>query len=211
VTTETSDLTKTFDAVVIGGGAAGLSGATALARSRRSVLVIDDGSPRNAPADGVHNLLARDGISPTELLTIGRAEVRRYGGTIVTGEATSARRVGDVFDVRMTGNWSVRARRLLVATGLLDELPDVTGLRERWGREVVHCPYCHGWEIRDQALGVLGNVTDVRAHVGGAAAQGVLAGAAINADLIAEETAQAVETFRAPTNADTAQIARTVS
>jgi thioredoxin reductase len=148
-------MTHTYDVVVIGGGAAGLSGALLLARSRRSVLVLDAGEPRNAPAAGVHGFLSRDGINPLELLELGRAEVRGYGGHIVEARVSSA--AGDEvgFAVTLDDNRVVRARRLLVTTGLVDELPDVPGVRERWGRDVLHCPYCHGWEVRDQAVGVL--------------------------------------------------------
>jgi thioredoxin reductase len=146
----------TYDVVVIGGGAAGLSGALTLARARRSVLVVDAGSPRNAPAEGVHGFLTRDGITPAELVAIGRQEVARYGAEVVVGEAVAARREGDGFEVTLGDGTSVGARRLLVTTGLVDELPDVAGVRERWGKDVVHCPYCHGWEVRDQAIGVLG-------------------------------------------------------
>jgi thioredoxin reductase len=149
------ELADKYDVVVIGGGAAGLNGALMLARSRRSVVVIDAGEPRNAPAAGVHGLLGREGTSPAELLERGRAEVRGYGGHVVTGEVSTVARAGDGFDVMLADRRSVRARRLLVATGLVDELPDIPGLRERWGRDVVHCPYCHGWEVRDQAIGVL--------------------------------------------------------
>ncbi len=144
-----------LDVVVIGGGAAGLSGALMLARARRSVVVVDAGTPRNAPAAGVHGLLGRDGTPPAELLDRGRAEVRSYGGEIVRGEVETVQRDGDRFAVRVAGGGTLRARRLLVTTGLVDELPDVPGLRERWGRDVVHCPYCHGWEVRDRAIGVL--------------------------------------------------------
>jgi thioredoxin reductase len=144
-----------YDAVVVGGGAAGLNGALMLARSRRSVLVIDAGEPRNAPAAAVHGLLARDGTPPAELLERGRAEVRVYGGELTTGEVRTVARQGGGFAVRLADGRLVRARRLLVATGLVDELPDIPNLRARWGRDVVHCPYCHGWEVRDQAIGVL--------------------------------------------------------
>ncbi len=148
-------MTESYDVVVIGGGAAGLSGALMLARSRRSVLVIDGGAPRNAPAAAVHGLLARDGMPPAELLDRGRAEVRRYAGQLTTGQVSTVRRDQDGFTVTLADGRVVHARRLLASTGLADELPDIPGLRERWGRDVVHCPYCHGWEVRDQAIGVL--------------------------------------------------------
>lgn len=148
------------DAVVIGGGAAGLNGALMLARSRRSVVVIDGGAPRNAPADGVRGLLGLDGIAPAELLRRGREEVRRYGGLVVAGEVTSAGPAGPAggdprFTVTLADGRSLYARRLLVATGLRDVLPDVPGLAAHWGHGVVHCPYCHGWEVRDEPIGVL--------------------------------------------------------
>jgi thioredoxin reductase len=151
----TDDLSSSYDVVVIGGGAAGLNGALMLARSRRSVVVLDAGQPRNAPADGVHGLLGRDGMPPGELLERGRAEVRSYGGSIVAGTVTTIDSSPTGFAVRLSDGRTVSARRLLVTTGVVDELPDVPGLRERWGRDVIHCPYCHGWEVRDQAIGVL--------------------------------------------------------
>ncbi len=150
----------TYDVVVIGGGSAGLSGALALARARRSVLVIDAGEPRNAPADAVHNYLGREGTPPAELIAAGRAEVAGYGGEFLTGSVTRVEPLGGQqedpgFRVHLVDGQAVRARRLLVTTGLVDELPDVPGLAQRWGRDVLHCPYCHGWEVRDQAIGVL--------------------------------------------------------
>jgi thioredoxin reductase len=151
----TDELGNEYDAVVIGGGAAGLNGALMLARSRRSVAVVDAGQPRNAPADGVHGLLGREGMSPLELVERGRAEVRGYGGHVVAGEVVSAGRDTDGFVVTLADGRSVRSRRLLVTSGLVDELPDVPGVQERWGRDVIHCPYCHGYEVRDQAIGVL--------------------------------------------------------
>lgn len=151
----TDQLSDGYDVVVVGGGAAGLNGALMLARARRSVVVIDAGAPRNAPAAGVHGLLGRDGIGPAELLERGRAEVRGYGGQVVSGEVAALARDGDGFAVALADGRTVRARRLLVTTGLVDELPDVPGLRARWGRDVLHCPYCHGWEVRDHAIGVL--------------------------------------------------------
>jgi thioredoxin reductase len=151
----------TVDAVVIGGGAAGLNGALILARSRRSVVVIDSGSPRNAPAEAVHGLLALDGTPPSEILRRGRDQVRQYGGRVVHGEVVSAEPAapsddGDLrFTVTLANGRSITARRILVATGLTDVLPEVPGLAEHWGHSVVHCPYCHGWEMRDEPIGVL--------------------------------------------------------
>jgi thioredoxin reductase len=145
----------TVDVVVAGGGVAGLSAALTLARARRSVLVVDAGAPRNAPASGVHGFLTRDGISPLSLLESGAVEVTGYGGRIVRDRAVSARRDSGGFVVELADGTEVRARRLLVATGLVDAVPPIPGLESRWGRDVVHCPYCHGWEIRDQPIGVL--------------------------------------------------------
>ncbi|WP_183063895.1 NAD(P)/FAD-dependent oxidoreductase [Streptomyces sp. gCLA4] len=147
---------ESFDVVVVGGGSAGLAGALTLVRARRSVLVIDSGSPRNAPAAHMHGYLGLDGRSPAELLARGRAEVEAYGGRIRPGTAVAADRLPDgSFRVRCGDGSTVRAGRLLVATGLVDELPPVPGLGARWGRDVLHCPYCHGWEVRDQPLAVL--------------------------------------------------------
>jgi thioredoxin reductase len=145
-----------FEVVVIGGGAAGLSGALTLARARRSVLVLDAGEPRNAPAAGVHGFLTRDGLRPSELVAAGAAEVARYGGTVRHARVTTVRREGTRFVVGTGDGEEFGARRLLVTTGLVDELPDLPGLRELWGRDVLHCPYCHGHEVRGQAIGVLG-------------------------------------------------------
>ncbi len=145
---------ETYDVVVIGGGAAGLSGAVALARSRRSVLVVDAGDPRNAPAGHVHNFLSRDGTPPAELYAAGRDEVTRYGGRVETGRVTALSQDGERFAVQI-GSRTVAARRLLAATGLRDELPDVPGLAARWGIDVLHCPYCHGWEVKDKRIGIL--------------------------------------------------------
>ena len=148
--------TTRYDVVIVGGGAAGLSAATTLGRALRSVLVIDSGTPRNAPAAGVHGYLSRDGMNPGELLSIGRSEVLSYGGTVIDGDAVSARRTPEGFEVILGDARRFTGRRLLVTTGLTDELPPIDGLREQWGKGVVHCPYCHGWEIRGQRIGVLG-------------------------------------------------------
>ena len=159
VTAETAHSTGTsptaFDVVIVGGGAAGLSAAVALGRALRSVAVIDAGEPRNAPAEGVHNFLTRDGINPFELQRMGRAEAESYGGTMIAGTAVAARRTSAGFAVTLGDGTVVSGRRLLVATGLTDELPDVAGLRSRFGGDALHCPYCHGWEVRGTEIGIL--------------------------------------------------------
>jgi thioredoxin reductase len=144
---------ETHDVVIIGGGAAGLSAALVLGRARRRVVVVDAGMPRNAPAAHMQGFLSRDGTPPADLLRAARAEVRRYGVEIVDDRVVDAT-AG--FALRLAGGRTVEARQVLLATGAVDELPDVGGARERWGRDLLHCPYCHGWEVRDQALGVLG-------------------------------------------------------
>jgi thioredoxin reductase len=145
-----------YDVVVIGGGAAGLSAALVLLRARRKVLVVDAGAPRNAPAGHMYGFLSRDGLPPTELLDAGRREISSYGGRVVAGTVTEVTRDGETGFCVLFDGQRISTRRLLVTTGLRDELPDVPGLRDRWARDVLHCPYCHGHEVRDQMLGVLG-------------------------------------------------------
>lgn len=142
-----------YDVVIIGGGAAGLSAALLLGRARRRVAVVDAGEPRNARAAGVHGFLSRDGMPPADLLAVGRTEVAGYGVEIIEDKVLAAES-GHV--VRLAGGRVFQARRLLVTTGLRDELPDVPGMTERFGRDVIVCPYCHGYEVRDQPLGVVG-------------------------------------------------------
>ena len=148
---------QSYDVAIVGGGAAGLSAALVLARSRRRVVVLDAGTPRNAPAAHMHNFLSRDGVPPADLLAAGRAEVLGYGSEIVSATVTGIEATPTGFTARLDDGSTVPARRLLIATGLTDELPEVPGVRERWGRDVLHCPYCHGYEVRDQQLGVLGS------------------------------------------------------
>jgi thioredoxin reductase len=152
---EENTLHSSYDVVVVGGGAAGLNGALMLARSLRSVVVIDAGQPRNAPAEGVHGLLGHDGVPPGELLARGRAEVTSYGGQVVGGEVATVVREEGGFRVELADGRSTTCRRLLLTAGVVDRLPDVPGLAERWGRDVVHCPYCHGYEVRGRRIGVL--------------------------------------------------------
>lgn len=155
---QTQPPTDAHDVVVVGGGAAGLSAALVLGRARRRVAVIDAGEPRNAPAAHMQGFLSRDGLPPAELLAIGRAEVTGYGVELVDGRVAAVTAGDGSFTVELADGTALVARRLLVATGLGDELPEVPGIRERWGRDLLHCPYCHGWEVRDQPLGVIGSV-----------------------------------------------------
>jgi thioredoxin reductase len=145
-----------YDVVVVGGGSAGLSAALVLGRSRRRTLLLDAGEPRNAPSSGVHGFFSRDGIPPQELLKIGREQLEPYPSV----EVRSARVTGTSgengdFEVILDDGAVVRSRKLLLATGVVDELPDKPGFKEFWGRGVYHCPYCHGWEVRDRPLAVL--------------------------------------------------------
>jgi thioredoxin reductase len=146
-----------YDVVVIGGGAAGLSAALVLTRARRRVAVVDAGEPRNAPAASVHGFIGRDGTPPRELLDLARQEVLGYGVRLVAAAANHVTMgVDGGFAVDLGAGGVLHARRVLVATGLRDEVPDVPGVHERWGRDLLHCPYCHGYEVRDQPLGLLG-------------------------------------------------------
>lgn len=163
-----------YDVVIVGGGAAGLSAALVLGRARRRVVVVDAGQPRNAPAAHMQGFLGSDGLPPADLLAAGRAEVTGYGVDLISGSVSTLTpdactptygRRG--FDVHLADGQVLRARRVLVTTGLTDEVPDIPGLEERWGRDVLHCPYCHGYEVRDQPLGILGGTPEalVHAHV----------------------------------------------
>jgi thioredoxin reductase len=175
---------NTYDVAVIGGGAAGLSAALVLARARRRVVVIDAGHPRNAPASHMHGYLGSDGLPPAELVAIGRREVAGYGGELVSGTVTSVEPCDthiseasstsnldpsvetstQLFRVTLRNGQVLRARRVLITTGLRDDIPDIPGIAERWGRDVLHCPYCHGHEVRDQPLGVLGGTAEAVTH-----------------------------------------------
>jgi thioredoxin reductase len=146
---------RIYDVVVVGGGAAGLSAALVLGRARRRVAVIDGGEPRNAPAAHMQGFLSRDGMSPPDLLAAGRNEVSGYGVELVEDQVVA---IDPGFAVHLASGRVLNARRILVATGVRDELPDIPGVPERWGRDLLHCPYCHGWEVRDQPIGVLGTV-----------------------------------------------------
>ena len=152
-----SENTEPVDVAIVGGGPAGLSAATALGRSRRRVVVIDAGEPRNAPAAHAHNVFTRDGAPPLELLAEARAQTGRYGVEILDDRVIRVARDGELLTLTTAAGRTQRARRLLLASGLRDVLPDIPGLATHWGDSVVHCPYCHGWEVRDRAIVVIGS------------------------------------------------------
>ena len=156
---------NTYDVVIVGGGAAGLSAALVLGRAGRAVAVVDGGQPRNAPAAHMQGYLSRDGMPPSELLAAGRAEVLRYGVQHIEHELTLAERnPNGTFRLTLATEEQLEARRVLVTTGLVDELPAIDGLRARWGKDVLHCPYCHGYEVRGKRLAVLGGTPESAQH-----------------------------------------------
>jgi thioredoxin reductase len=139
-----------MDVIIVGGGVAGLSAALVLGRARRRTLVVDDGAPRNAPSPAAHSVFTRDGASPAELLRIARAQLAPYTSVeLRDGRAVSLRRAPEGFVVGLVDGADVRARRIVLALGVRDVLPAIDGLAALWGRGVLHCPYCHGWEVRD--------------------------------------------------------------
>lgn len=149
-------MNTTWDVIIVGGGSAGLSAAIMLGRLRRRVLVIDEGRPRNRVAAHMHGVLGRDHTSPLELLADGRRELERYDSVTVHADGVvTAAPLDDGFEVVLRSGAVHRTRRMLLATGLRDELPDISGLAEQWGRGVVVCPYCDGWEMRDRRIAIL--------------------------------------------------------
>ena len=147
-----------YEVLIVGGGPAGLSAALVLGRCRRRVLVCDAGQPRNSASHGLHGFLTRDGIKPSEFLEIARQQLQPYDTVeLRQTEVTSAKRLPEGFELTLTSGESVSARKLLLATGVVDELPALDGLQDFYGRSVFHCPYCDGWEVRDQPLAIYGN------------------------------------------------------
>ncbi|MEO5617472.1 MAG: NAD(P)/FAD-dependent oxidoreductase [Candidatus Eisenbacteria bacterium] len=146
-----------FDVVIVGGGPAGLNAALVLGRSLRRVLLCDAGRPRNRFSHELHGFLSRDGIPPAELLRIGRDQLRRYH-TIEScnAEVTHAVQQHDGFEVTLAGGTAVRCRKLLIATGVVDCLPAIRGFEEIYGTSAFHCPYCDGWEFREQSVAIYG-------------------------------------------------------
>lgn len=147
-----------YDAIVVGGSFAGLSAAMQLARARRRVLVIDAGQPRNRFAEASHGFFGQDGKPPYDILREAARQLTAYPTVrIVRGEATGAAQVDGGFTVALNDGREEQAARLVLATGVRDELPPIPGMQERWGKTVLHCPYCHGYEVAGRALGVLAN------------------------------------------------------
>ncbi|WP_404285305.1 NAD(P)/FAD-dependent oxidoreductase [Glutamicibacter arilaitensis] len=152
-----------YDAIIVGGGNAGLAGAIALARSRRKVLVVDEGNPRNAVSAHAHNVLGHEGISPHKLLELGRAEATDYGVEFASARIESLSGSLEEGFIISTQASQWQAERILLATGLSDALPEIPGLQKAWGTSALHCPYCHGWEVRDQQIAILG-VSEMSTH-----------------------------------------------
>lgn len=149
-----------YDVIIVGGGPAGLSAALILGRCRRRVLVCDDGNPRNAASHASHGVFTQDGTPPSELLRLGREQLEPYGVELWTVHVADARAVRGGFEVMLEEDSTLSCRRLLLATGVVDELPRIEGIEPLYGRSVWHCPYCDGWEVRDQPLAAYGRGHD---------------------------------------------------
>jgi thioredoxin reductase len=149
-------MTQPYDAVIVGGGPAGLSAALVLGRCRRRVLLVDAGRPRNAASHGLHGFLTRDGVDPMELRRIARRQLSHYDVELVRGEVVAVKHRKWGFVIALAGGREVSSRILLFATGVVDRMPALEGLPALYGRNVFHCPYCDGWEVRDRALAVYG-------------------------------------------------------
>lgn len=147
----------TFDTAIVGGGIAGLSAALTLARVCRSVIILDSGAHRNTVAAHSHGFISRDGLPPNTLLDEGRADLERYGVERRIEWIEQIERKDDLFILHPREGEPVQARTVLLATGVVDTLPDIEGLAEAWGQNVVHCPYCHGYELRGRPTVVLGS------------------------------------------------------
>ncbi len=145
-----------YDVIIVGGGPAGLSAALILGRCRRRVLVCDAGQPRNASSHAMHGFLSRDGIDPAEFLRVSRAQLHTYNIEMRETQVSDARRAGTGFEVDLADGARLQCRKLLLATGIVDRVPNLAGFEGLYGRSVHHCPYCDGWEMRDQPLAVYG-------------------------------------------------------
>ncbi|MEM0962371.1 MAG: NAD(P)/FAD-dependent oxidoreductase [Bacteroidota bacterium] len=156
----------TTDVLIAGAGPAGLEAALVLARAGRSVVVLDGGPGRNAPAARAYNVFTRDGTPPADLRRIGRQQAEGYGATFIEGEALGAETRDGGIRVPLADGSEVLARRLLLATGVEDVLPEIPGVADAWGETVAHCPYCHGHELRGRPTAVLGS-GEMGAHLAG--------------------------------------------
>lgn len=147
-----------YDVIIIGGSYAGLSAALTLGRATRKVLVIDGGKPCNKQTPHSHNFLTHDGQTPAQISSIAKAEVLKYPTVeFLDGEVLVAKKIENVFQIELKNGNRFTARKLLLATGLKDNLPDITGLKECWAISVIHCPYCHGFEVKDEKIGLFMN------------------------------------------------------
>lgn len=147
-----------YEVAIIGGSSAGLAAALTLGRALRKTVVFDSGAPRNQPSPHAHNFFTRDGAAPAELLRIGREQLQRYDSvSLRSGKIVQAQKQGDAFLLTAEDGTEVTARNVILATGLRDILPDIDGLRELWGRYVIHCPFCHGWEVKDRPIAIIMN------------------------------------------------------
>ena len=150
-----------YDVIIVGGSWAGLAAAMQLARARRKICVIDSGKPRNRFAPASHGVFGFDGMAPAEIGATVRGQLLAYpSATIHDGAAVDAQRHGDGFSVALADGQTLTANRLILATGVVDELPPIPGLEERWGKSVLHCPYCDGYEVADHRLGVLATMDE---------------------------------------------------
>ena len=150
------NVTEPLDVLIIGGGFAGTAAGVTLARAQRTVRIIDNGKPRNRFSAHSHGIMGRDGANPMELLDQGRNEFMTFGGEVTQDEVTSLEQTDNAWTATTADGRQFPARQVLMATGITDELPDVPGLTELWGSRVVHCPYCHGYEVRGRDLAVIG-------------------------------------------------------
>ena len=145
-----------YDVIIVGGGAAGLSAALMLGRARRRVLICDSGRYRNASSTGVHGFLTRDGMPPLELIRVGREQLQQYGVELYEMTVASVLRQNSCFQIATSGGVKLTGRRVLLATGVVDRLPQLEGIESLYGKSIHHCPYCDGWEHRDQPIAVYG-------------------------------------------------------
>jgi len=147
-----------YDVIIIGGSYSGLSAAMALGRSLRKVLIVDGGQPANRFTPFSHNFITHDGRSPSEIASLARRQVEKYSSVqLMDGLAASVQKVGDMFLVTLKSREEYASRKVIFATGIVDLIPDIPGFLECWGKSVLHCPYCHGYEVRSARTGIIGN------------------------------------------------------